>query len=178
MCENLCRSLNVPKLKFEPIEVGYLQPGRACEVKSKGQSIGWIGEIHPKLAAKFEIDKAVAAFELDAKCLLSSASEIGGCDEISQFPSVSMDVAFIVEKDITNEVMMQRITSAGGNLLKSVKLFDVYDNEKHVGAGKKQLAYSLEYNNPQKTLTNEEVETIHNKLVEKVCKSTGAKLRS
>ena len=88
-----------------------------------------------------------------------------------------MDVAFTVDKSVTHEMMMQRITSAGGNLLKSVKLFDVFESEKHLGKGKKSMAYSLEYNNPEKTLTSEEVEAVHSKLVEKVCKSTGAELR-
>lgn len=88
-----------------------------------------------------------------------------------------MDVAFTVDKSVTHEMMMQRITSAGGNLLKSVKLFDVFESEKHLGKDKKSMAYSLEYNNPEKTLKSEEVETVHSKLVEKVCKSTGAEVR-
>lgn len=127
---------------------------------------------------EFEIDKPVAAFELDTKAVLSCANEIGKAEEISQFPSINMDIAFIVDKQVTNEIMMQRITSAGGNLLKSAKLFDVFESNKHLGEGKKSMAYSLEYNSPTKTLTSEEVESVHNKLVEKVCKATGANLRS
>ena len=176
--ENLCKSLNISKLKFAPAEHEFLQPGRAAEVTSKGTLLGWIGEVHPKLAQKFEIDAPVAAFELDMKALMSMSNAIEGCEEISQFPSVCMDVAFTVSKDVTNEVMLQRITSAGGNMLKSVRLFDVFESEKHLGKGKKSLAYSLEYADNQKTLTSEEVEKVHNRLVEKVCKSTNAELRS
>lgn len=174
----MLNALNIPKLKFSPVESVYLQPGRACEVSSKGAVIGQIGEIHPNVLAKFDIDKPVAVFELDIKVLFGSAKEISGTKEISNFPSVKMDVAFIVDKDTTNETMMQRINSAGGNMLTGVELFDVYDNEKHMEAGKKSLAYSLEYSSLDKTLTTDEVESVHTKLIEKVCKSTGAKLRS
>lgn len=124
------------------------------------------------------MEAPVAAFELDMKALMSMSSDIEGCDEISQFPSVTIDVAFTVNKDITNEVMLQRITSAGGNMLKSVKLFDVFESEKHLGKDKKSMAYSLEYGDPNKTLTSEEVEAVHNRLVSKVCKATNAELRS
>lgn len=175
--ENLLDVLNIPKAKFKETELEFLQPGRACEVLSKGTSLGWIGEVHPNKCSEFEIDKPVAAFELDTKALLSCTCEIDKCEEISAFPGISMDVAFIVDKNVTNEMMLQRITSAGGNLLKDVKLFDVFESEKHLGKGKKSMAYSLEYNNPERTLTSEEVESVHNKLVEKVCKSTGAQLR-
>ena len=137
-----------------------------------------MGEIHPSLSQNFEVEAPVAAFELDMKALMSMSSDIEGCDEISQFPSVTMDVAFTVSKDITNEVMLQRITSAGGNMLKSVKLFDVFESEKHLGKDKKSMAYSLEYGDPNKTLTSEEVEAVHNRLVSKVCKATNAELRS
>ena len=95
----------------------------------------------------------------------------------TQLIDAMRNMSFTVDKSVTHEMMMQRITSAGGNLLKSVQLFDVFESEKHLGKDKKSMAYSLEYNNPEKTLTSEEVEAVHSKLVEKVCKSTNAELR-
>lgn len=155
-----------------------MQPGRAAEVVSKGTIIGWFGEVHPNLTKQFDIDQPVAAFELDLKSLLSCSNDITKCEEISVFPGISIDVAFVVDKEITNETMLQRIKSAGGNLLSKAELFDVYESEKHLGKGKKSLAYSLEYSDPSKTLKSEDVENIHSKLLDKVCKSTGAQLRS
>lgn len=178
--ENILDSLNVQKVRFIEIdqqEAGHLQPGRAALVQSKGNTIGWIGQIHPKLLEKFEIDQGVAAFELDLKTLLSCSNDFEQCQEISNFPGVSIDVAFVVDKDISNEVMLQRIKSAGGSLLKKAHLFDVYESKQHLGDNKKSMAYSLEYNDTTKTLKSEDVEKIHNKLIDKVCKSTGAKLR-
>ena len=73
--------------------------------------------------------------------------------------------------------MSQRIRSAGGKLLASVELFDVYRDEKRVGKGKKSMAFSLEYRAADHTLSSEEVERAHNKLVTKVIKSTGGEVR-
>ena len=74
-------------------------------------------------------------------------------------------------------MMMQRISSAGGKLLKNIRLFDVYKNSKQLGINKKSMAYSLEYRDYEKTLKSEDVENIHNKLIDKLCKSTGAVIR-
>lgn len=173
--------LNLPKIRFKELDTeqySFLQPGRAAEVYSKGSLLGWIGEIHPKLAQKFDIDDSVAAFEFDLKALVNNTCEISQLDEISVFPGISIDVAFVVDEKTTDEMMKQRINSAGGKLLKSVRLFDVYTSDKHLGKGKKSLAYSLEYRDPEKTLKRDDVDAIHTKLIDKVCKSTGAQIRS
>ena len=179
--ENILEKLNVQKIRFKELskeDAPHLQPGRAASVYSKGSCLGWIGEIHPKVCEKFDIDGSVAAFELDMDVLLASANEIADIEEISIFPSISVDVAFVVDDKVSNEMMLQRIKSAGGKLLKSVKLFDVFKSEKHLGANKKSLAYTLEYNDLEKTLKRENVEAIHSKLIKKVCNSTGAEIRS
>ena len=72
---------------------------------------------------------------------------------------------------------MQRIKSAGGNLLDSARLFDVYRDPVRVGPGKKSMAFSLTYRSSDHTLTSEEVDKAHAKLVSKVCKSTGGEVR-
>ncbi|MDO5329558.1 MAG: phenylalanine--tRNA ligase subunit beta [Coriobacteriia bacterium] len=176
--ENLLDKLKVQKIKFKPIEHELLQPGRAAEVLSKGTSIGIIGEVHPKICTAYEIDKSVACFELDMKALISCSSEFKDFDDIPVYPGVTIDVAFVVDDGVTDEIMKQRIRSAGGKLLYDVSLFDVYEDEKALGAGKKSLAYSLEYRDPDRTLTRDDVDAVHNKLINKVCASTGAEVRS
>ena len=74
--------------------------------------------------------------------------------------------------------MAQVMASAGGKLLESVALFDVYRDDERVGAGKKSIAYALTYRAPDRTLTSEEVEKSHERLVKKVCGATGAEVRS
>ena len=75
------------------------------------------------------------------------------------------------------ETLMQRMKSAGGKLLEGAELFDVYRDEQRLGAGKKSMAYNLTYRAADRTLTGEEVEKAHAKLVKKVCGSTGAEVR-
>ena len=79
---------------------------------------------------------------------------------------------------MTCEDLLQRITSAGGKLLENVRLFDVYRDPIRVGVGKKSMAFSLTYRSDDHTLTSDEVERAHSKIVTKVCKATGGEVRS
>ena len=98
--------------------------------------------------------------------------------EVPRFPAVEVDLALVGDEDITAETLERAITSAGGKLLESVRLFDVYRDEKRLGAGKKSLAFALTYRQADRTLTSEEVEHQHERIVKKVCGKTGAEVRS
>ncbi len=175
--ENLARELALPKLRFKAIEAGHLQPGRAAEVFSAGTSLGWIGEIHPLAVEAFDAQAPIVAFELDLQALVKCARPARDYVDVPLFPAVTMDVAFVVDEEVTNEKLMQCMNSAGGKLLDSVALFDVYRDEKRLGAGKKSMAYALEYRAADRTLTTEEVDKQHARLIKKVCGATGAEIR-
>ena len=179
--ESIARELALPKVRFRALEgaaSGHLQPGRAAEMLSGGTTIGWVGELHPLAVDAYDAKGPVVAFELDIDALVKSARPARDFVDIPEFPPVSVDVAFIVDEDVTNEKLMQRMHSAGGKLLSSIRLFDVYRDEKRLGAGKKSMAYSLEYRAADRTLTGEEVEKAHSKLIKKVCGGLGAEIRS
>jgi phenylalanyl-tRNA synthetase beta chain len=91
---------------------------------------------------------------------------------------VAVDLAIVVDESVTAELMAQRLTSAGGKLLTSVHLADIYRDEQRVGVGKKSMTWNLVYRAADHTLTSDEVEKAHNKLVTKVCKSTGGEVRA
>ena len=97
--------------------------------------------------------------------------------DVPQFPGVERDAAFVVDEAVTCEKIMQCMQSAGGKLLESVRLFDVYRDAERVGEGKKSMAFSLTYRAADRTLTSEEVDKAHEKLVTKVSKATGAEMR-
>ena len=178
--ENIARELAIPKLRFKALEASdapHLQPGRGAQVLSGGSILGWVGEIHPLAVAEFEAEAPVVAFELDLGALEKAATVERETQEVSQFPPVSLDVAFVVDEAVTHEKLLQTMQSAGGNLLDSVQLFDVYRDEERLGAGKKSMAYALEYRAPDRTLSSEEAETAHARLVKKVCGATGAEVR-
>ena len=178
--ENIARELALPKVRFKVLEAhdaAHLQPGRAAEVLSEGTSLGWVGEIHPLLAKQYDIDVAIAAFELDTHALISASRAARDYVEVPTLPAVQMDVAFVVDEEVTHERMMQCISSAGGKLLESAHLFDIYRDVLRIGPHKKSMAYALVYRDPSRTLTSVEAEKTHERLIKKVCGATGAEVR-
>lgn len=179
--EELLSQLRTPKVRFRPADgddYAFLQPGRGAEVLSGGTVLGWIGEIHPDARDVYGIDIPVVAFELNLEALIKGAGAQEAYREFSQFPSVEHDLAIVVDDDVTCEDLERRLRSAGGKLLVGVRLFDVYRDPVRVGAGKKSMAFALTYRADDHTLTSEEVERAHSKLVTKVCKATGGEVRS
>lgn len=179
--EELLEQLRVPKVRFRVAKgegYDFLQPGRAAEVLSGGTVLGWVGEIHPEAREAMDIDQIVVAFELDLDKLIKGAHNQENYHEFSPFPAVQHDLAIVVPDEVTCEDLLQRITSAGGKLLESVRLFDVYRDPIRVGVGKKSMAFSLTYRSDDHTLTSDEVERAHGKIVTKLCKATGGEVRS
>lgn len=178
--ESIARELALPKLRFKALsaqEAPQLQPGRAAEALSGGTVLGWLGELHPLAVDAFDAQGPVVAFELDIDALEKASQPARDFVDIPVFPAVSIDVAFVVNEEVTHEKLMQCMTSAGGKLLEDARLFDIYRDDERVGVGKKSMAYSLTYRAPDRTLTSEEVDKAHQKLVEKVSKATGAEVR-
>ncbi|WP_080802495.1 phenylalanine--tRNA ligase subunit beta [Arabiibacter massiliensis] len=178
--ENLARELALPKLRFKALsadEAPHLQPGRAAAVLSGGTELGWLGELHPLAVEAFDAQAPVVAFELDVEALVRAARPAREYVDVPTFPAVSMDVAFVVDESVTCEKLMQCMSSAGGKLLEEARLFDVYRDEERVGKGKKSMAFALAYRAADRTLTSEEVDKAHARLVQKVSAATGAEVR-
>lgn len=179
--ENLLRELCIPKVRFKALsaeEASYLQPGRAAQVLTGGTVLGWVGEIHPLAVSAYDAKAPVVAFELDFDALAKASRPARDYVDVPVFPAVSVDVAFVVDESVTCERLEQCMSSAGGKLLASIRLFDVFRDPLRVGPGKKSMAYALEYRAPDRTLTSDEVDKAHQKLVKKVCGATGAEVRS
>lgn len=179
--ENIARELALPKLRFKALsaeEAPYLQPGRGAEVLSGGTVLGWVGELHPLVVTRFDAQAPVVAFELDLNALVSTARPARDYVDVPTFPSVEVDQAFIVDEAVTAEKMEQVMTSAGGRQMESVRLFDVYRDDEKIGVGKKSMAFTLTYRAQDRTLTGEEVEKVHSKIVKKVQGATGAEIRA
>ena len=178
--ESLARELALPKLRFKALsadEAPHLQPGRAAVVLSGDAELGWVGELHPLAVDAYQAEAPVVAFELDVDALVKAARPARDYVDVPTFPAVSMDVAFVVDEAVTCEKLMQCMSSAGGKLLEDARLFDVYRDEERVGAGKKSMAFALTYRAADRTLTSEEVDKAHERLVKKVCAATGAEVR-
>ncbi len=178
--ETLAHELAIPKLRFKAIDpenAQWLQPGCAAQVLSGKRVLGWVGTIHPLVCASFDIDSSVFAFELDEKALIETSTMSRPFKQIPQYPAVDMDLSVVLDDTIEASSVINVIQSAGGNMIESVTVFDVYKDEEKIGANKKSLAFSIIYRLPDKTLTFEEVEKRHRQVIEKVQKATGGAIR-
>ena len=141
------------------------------------ETIGWAGNIHPLSLQNFDIEVPVIAFEISVASLLRLSQKDLPIVEPPTYPGISIDLAIVVDESVTAEQLVQRLKSAGGKLLCDIRLVDVYRDALRVGKGKKSMAFSLTYRADDRTLTSEEVEKTHAKLVEKVLRSTGGEIR-
>lgn len=146
-------------------------PGQVAEINVNGDSVGIIGKLHPQ-----EIKDAVFVMEINLDKLLSKKVGKMKYKEISKFPNIKKDVAFVVDKNTESKEIEMVIKKSGGSLLTNIEVFDVYTGE-NVGENEKSIAYSLTFNDAKKTLTEEEVTEIFNKIISTVESKCKAKLR-
>ena len=148
-----------------------LHPYQALNIIIDGKEVGYFGKINPTVTKD-----NIYVFEINLEKIMSYRVSPMKYKEISKYPTVSKDLAFIVSKDVTADTIMKTIKKAGGKLLKDTKLFDVYENEE-VYKDKKSLAFTLTFGDDNKTLTEEEVLVIFNKIIDKVVLENNAVLR-
>ncbi|HWE09704.1 MAG TPA: phenylalanine--tRNA ligase subunit beta [Solirubrobacteraceae bacterium] len=136
----------------------FLHPGRAGEVAVRGTRAGWIGEIHPQVAALWDWSDPIAAFELDLDVVASALQgHVTGYSDLTSFPEVREDLAVVVADTVGADEVLTVVRQAGGALLTDAEVFDVYRDEQRIGPGNVSLALRLQFRAPDRTLTDEEV---------------------
>ncbi|MCX7098383.1 MAG: phenylalanine--tRNA ligase subunit beta [Methylococcales bacterium] len=152
-----------------------LHPGQTAELTdAEGQSIGWIGMLHPDLEKQLGFDTQVFLFELDQNLLLKK--RIPAFKPLSKYPSVRRDLALIVKEDVLASGLISCIEDSAGSCLKNVTVFDIYRG-KGVEAGSKSVALSLIMQDDTQTLTDPEVDAIVSRLLNQLTNKMNAKLR-
>lgn len=164
------------KPEFRPASINQMHPGRTAEVLLDGDTIGFVGQLHPQYAKQLDLDETYV-FDLNMEQLIAAYEEKPAFAKIPKFPSVSRDIAFILDKEAEAGSILETIAEIGAPLVKSVEIFDVYEGE-HLPEGKKSIAYHLIYQDPEKTLTDEEVENSYHAIVKAVHEQYGAEIRS
>ncbi|MDP3013683.1 MAG: hypothetical protein Q8M92_05530, partial [Candidatus Subteraquimicrobiales bacterium] len=152
-------------------------PGRCAEVLVNNETIGIFGELNPDVQMSYDLPNRVIVFELKEKGLISSATLIRNFAPFSRYPEISLDLAVVVDEKISSEEVKKVILKWGTALLKEIRLFDLYTG-KQVAAGKKSLAYTLTYCADDRTLTSEEVNQIHEKIIGKLKEELRAEIRA
>ena len=163
------------ELEFRPSQRPYGHPARSAEVYRDGVSLGWIGQIHPRLAKAMDIDVDVVAFELDLAPLAVRA--LPRATELSRFPSMRRDLAFLVPEAAAWADLEATLRRAAGPLLREVTLFDRYVGQ-GVELGFKSLAMGLILQDKSRTLTDRDVDTVVTEVVAAIEREHHARIRS
>jgi phenylalanyl-tRNA synthetase beta chain len=163
--EALLADLHVTNVTYRPLKAAALHPGRAAEVVVNERVIGSFGQLHPKVAEVFHLGgRIVLIGEMDLETLRSVVPARHLYQPVPRFPPVLRDLAVIVEETMPAERVASEIRAAGGALLRDVRLFDLYRGES-IPAGHKSLAYALTYQADDRTLTDNEVKKVHDKIM-------------
>lgn len=151
-----------------------LHPGKSAKVLVNGEVIGWIGELHPELLLRYEIQGNVVAFEIDAQSVIERTVPV--YREFSKFPLVRRDLAIEVADDIPAQSLLRSMRSGSNPIVEDIEVFDVYRG-KGIESGKKGLAFRVLLQDTQKTLTDAQVDEAVEGLLGILKKEHGAKLR-
>jgi phenylalanyl-tRNA synthetase beta chain len=175
--ENLFDGLMIRDVRFKSdADVPFLHPGKSCGIFSGDRRIGIMGEIHPEVLEKMDLKRKAVVFEIDFDLLAAHYTGKIFCREISRFPSSMRDVAFLVDKDIEGGSILELIPLKSEKLLEKAVIFDVYTGQ-GIPDGMKSLALRFTYRSPDKTLTDDEVNVVHDRIVKKIVGLSNARIR-
>lgn len=161
--------------RFEPAAHPALHPGRSARVLVDGAPAGWVGELHPRWQAKFELPQPAVVFELDAATL--QEVPVPRPQEPSRFPPVVRDIAVLVDAGLQVQTLLDALQAEKPAIVRSVRLFDLYQG-KSLPPGRKSLAFRIVMQDTEKTLTDVEADSAIAQMVELLGGRFGGTLRT
>ncbi|MEW2297594.1 phenylalanine--tRNA ligase subunit beta [Streptomyces sp. NPDC006743] len=157
-------------------------PGRCAalyaEVDGAETLVGHAGELHPRVVKAMHLPERTCAMEVDLDLLQRAGDGVARAPRISAFPVATQDVALVVDKPVPAADVEAALREGAGELLESIRLFDVYENAEQLGDGRKSLAYALRFRAADRTLTVDEASAARDAAVALAAERTGAELRS
>lgn len=151
-------------------------PGKTADLYINKDVVGTFGEVHPDVCENYGIDAPCFITEINLDLLYKKANLVKKYKALPKFPAVTRDIAVLVNDEILVQEIEETIRKAGGNMVEQVKLFDVYKG-KQIAEGKKSIAYAIFYRDENKTLTDKEVNKVHDKILRSLEYKLGAELR-
>lgn len=175
--ENVIEHLGITNISFKrESENPTFHPGKTANLYIKKELVGVLGEIHPDVAENFEVEERCYIAELNLDVLYQQANLEGKYKQLPKFPAVDRDMALLVDDEVLVQEIEDIIKKQGGKMVEKVTLFDVYKG-KQIPSGKKSVAYSIRYRLDNKTLTDDEVTKVHDKILRTLENRLGAQLR-
>jgi phenylalanyl-tRNA synthetase beta chain len=171
----LLEALNV-SWSIEPTQEPFLHPGKAAAIRVEGRLAGWLGEVHPLVAAHWDLDVPVAGFELDLDAVPDPETIV--YEDVLSYPEVREDLAVVVSEAVSAAAVIEVIRAAGAPLLRSAEVFDVYRDRARLGEGNVSLALRLSYRAADRTLTDGEVAAQRAQIAEALAHELGGRIRA
>ncbi|MDQ2810112.1 MAG: phenylalanine--tRNA ligase subunit beta, partial [Chloroflexota bacterium] len=176
--DTLFAQLHVSDVRYEPVVAPWYHPGRVAAVVWGAALLGVVGELHPQVAAAWELDgRRIYSFDLDLDALLAAMPPRARYSAISRYPAVTQDLALVVPDTVPAARVAALLRETGGKLLTDLTLFDLYTGPP-VPAGHRSLAYALTFQALDRTLSDDEVTKLRTKLLGRVQRELGATLRT
>lgn len=173
--EGLFSYLEIP-VTFEQTKLPDMHPGRCASLSVGEQVIGYIGQVHPRIEKKMDLNQTYV-FDINLDVVLEHFEHVPNYLQQSKYPSISRDIAFVLEENVNAGDVKALIEKVGQPLVKNVHIFDVYTGE-HLPDGEKSVAYSLLYQDDTRTLKDDEVEESYQAIIEAVKEQFGGYVRS
>ena len=174
----LVERLHLGDVRYEPADHPTYHSGRAAYWVVRGKPVGMFGELHPLVRQAFDLpQQPVCAAEFDLDALLDASLAARAYQAVSRFPAVREDIAVVVDEAIPAAQVEATIRQAAGELLRDVRLFDLYRGEQ-IGAGRKSLAYRLIYQADDRTLTDDDATRIRTQIIKALERELDATLRT
>ncbi|MBO4897399.1 MAG: phenylalanine--tRNA ligase subunit beta [Clostridia bacterium] len=175
--EELFDSIGVKDYSFEADETEKaFHPGKTAAIYIGKEKAGYIGEIHPDVAERYEIEEDVYIAEIKLETVIKNVAPEKKYKTLNRFPSVTRDIALLVDTSVPAAKVLEAIKKYAGKSLESIELFDVYQG-KQIPEGKKSMAYSATFRAEGRTMNESDMTKIMDKLIKMLQKDLGAELR-
>lgn len=177
LVEEWLTARKIKNFNFVPTADKRFAAGQCAAVNIDGNPAGHIGRLNHEYSAKFRTDYPIFAAVFETSAVLNAKNSALLYAPLAIFPATSRDVAFVASSTLTHQAVVDLIRSAKPKFLEKIELFDIFEDEKVFGAGKKSMAYTLTFRSPERTLTDEEVNAAFDKLRQRISDELKVELR-
>ena len=174
--DSVSSCLKLKLIEQPELERSFMLKGKSVGLAVGGQDCGYLGELSPSIVRQYELPSHCVVFELDFDRLVNVLPQQFQFSPLPKFPETYRDISILIDKAVTSGEVIDRINQAGGALLRKIELYDHFEGEK-IQEGKKSLTYALTFQSNDRTLADEEVNPVFEKIVKSLSSQLGAMLR-
>ncbi|QTL98580.1 phenylalanine--tRNA ligase subunit beta [Iocasia frigidifontis] len=174
--ESYFSRLGIDSFLFKPARQSFLHPGRTASIELDGGEIGYLGELLPAIITELDLKERTALFQLDLTAVIKAVNLDKKYSKLPKYPAVERDLAILVKNEINSGEILRLLKREAGDILKKVEIFDLYEGDQ-IPEGLKSLAFKLLFQAEDRTLRDEEVNELFNKILKLLRNFFSAEIR-